>query len=80
MENGSFTASITAIALAIVGVASLAVIVSRNSNTTGVIQASGNAFSQGLATAVSPVTGGATSGSSNWAASFGGGLSSFPVG
>lgn len=45
------------IALAIIGVAFLAVLVSRNSNTTGVISASGNAFSGGLATALSPITG-----------------------
>jgi len=44
--------------MAIVGVAIIAVLVSRNANTTGVIQASGNAFSGSLATALSPVTGG----------------------
>ncbi len=46
------------IALAIVGVALLAVLVSRNSDTANIFSASGNAFSQGLATAVSPITGG----------------------
>lgn len=48
---------IVVIALAIVGVATLAVIVSRNSNTTGVISSTGNAFSNALAKALSPVTG-----------------------
>ena len=50
--------SIVTVLLAIVGVAVLAVIVSRNSNTTGVIQAGGSAFSGSLATALSPITGG----------------------
>lgn len=50
--------SLVTIAVAIVGVAILAVLVSRNSNTAGVIGAAGGAFSKSLATAVSPVTGG----------------------
>lgn len=50
-------ASIVAIGTAIVGVAILAVLVSRRSNTAGVISAGGNAFSQMLGTAISPVTG-----------------------
>lgn len=50
--------SVAAILLAIVGVATLAVVVSKNSNTTGVIQATGSAFSQSLATALTPITGG----------------------
>lgn len=54
-------ANITAIALAIVGVASLAVIVSKNSNTSGVITSSGQAFSMSLGTALSPITGFANS-------------------
>ena len=48
---------ITTIALAIVGVAILAVLVSRNSNTAGVINSGSSAFSTGLATAEGPVTG-----------------------
>lgn len=46
------------IAVAITGVAILAVLVSKNANTAGVIKAGGSAFSQALAVAVSPVTGG----------------------
>lgn len=46
------------IAVAIVGVATLAVLVSRQANTAGVIKAGGNAFSEALRAAVSPVTGG----------------------
>ncbi|MDR3562357.1 MAG: hypothetical protein P4N59_13130 [Negativicutes bacterium] len=49
--------SLTSIAVAIVGLAVLAVIVSKNANTSAVIQASGSAFSNAIATAQSPVTG-----------------------
>jgi arginine exporter protein ArgO len=50
--------SVTTVLLAIVGVAIIAVLVSKNANTTNVISAGGSAFSQGLGTALSPVTGG----------------------
>jgi hypothetical protein len=50
--------SIVTIAVAIVGVATLSVIVSRNAQTPQVIQAAGNSFAGALAAAVSPVTGG----------------------
>lgn len=56
--NESMMNSLVTVATAIVGVAILAVIVSRNSNTSGVIGAAGNAFSNALGVAVSPVTGG----------------------
>lgn len=55
MEKG--TEAIVTIGTAIIGVAILAVIVSRNSNTTGVIQAAASGFGNALAVAVSPVTG-----------------------
>lgn len=45
------------IAVAIVGVALLAVLVSRNANTAGVISASGNAFTSALNAATGPVSG-----------------------
>jgi hypothetical protein len=48
---------ITTVALAIVGVAVLAVLVSRNANTSGVINASSSAYNSALATAEGPVTG-----------------------
>lgn len=51
------TEQISAILLAVVGVAILAVLVSRNANTAGVLQAGGAAFSGILGTAISPVTG-----------------------
>lgn len=41
----------------VVGVAIIAVLVSRNANTAGVLQAGGSAFSSILGTAISPVTG-----------------------
>jgi membrane DNA delivery protein len=49
--------SVTTVLLAIVGVAIIAVIVSKNANTSGVIGAGGSAFSQSLGAAISPITG-----------------------
>jgi hypothetical protein len=46
------------IAVAITGVATLALLVSKRANTAGVIGAAGKAFSQSLGVALSPVTGG----------------------
>ena len=48
---------LTTVTMAIVGVAIIAVLVSKNSNTSGVLGAYGNAFSQLLGTAEAPVTG-----------------------
>ena len=56
MEN-NFWGTISAIALAIVGTATVALIVSKNANTTGVIGATSAAFSNALGVALSPVTG-----------------------
>jgi hypothetical protein len=53
---------IVTIAVAIVGVAILAVLFSKKANTAGVIQAAGTAFSGALNAATSPITG-STSGS-----------------
>lgn len=52
---------ITVILIAIVGVATLAVIVSKQSNTSSVIQAATGGFSQALQAALSPITGGTNS-------------------
>jgi hypothetical protein len=57
---------IATIATAIVGVAILAVLVSRRADTANVIRSAGGAFSQALATAVSPVTGGSGVGVSSF--------------
>lgn len=42
---------------ALIGLAALAVLVSRNANTTGVTNSLSSAFNSGLATAEGPVTG-----------------------
>lgn len=55
--------SVTTVLLAIVGVAIIATLVSKNANTSQVIQSGGAAFSQSLGTALSPVTGGSGFGS-----------------
>jgi hypothetical protein len=55
---GHFGDQITAILTAIIGVAILAVILSKNSNTVGVIASASQGFSAALGTAVSPITGG----------------------
>ena len=52
------TEQVSAILLAVVGVAILAVLVSKNANTAGVLQAGGSAFSSILGAATAPVTGG----------------------
>ncbi len=55
--GGEIVRDISAIALAIVGVAVLAILVSRNANTTGVINSASSAYNTALATAEGPVTG-----------------------
>jgi hypothetical protein len=49
--------SVVTVLTAIIGVAIIAVLVSKQANTSGVIQAGGSAFSGALGTALSPVTG-----------------------
>ncbi len=53
---------IVTVAVAIVGVATLAVLVSRNANTAGVIKSAGDAFSGALRAATGPVSGGGMGG------------------
>lgn len=52
------TTAIVSILTAVIGVAFLATIVSKNANTAGVISAGSSGFSQILNTALSPVTAG----------------------
>lgn len=52
------TEAVVTILTAIIGVAILAVLVSRRSNTAGVMTAGGNAFASMLGAATGPVTGG----------------------
>ena len=54
----SLTEAAVTITLAIVGVAMLAVLVSRNANTAGVLTAYGNTFSAMIGAATRPVSGG----------------------
>jgi hypothetical protein len=53
--------SVVTIFTALVGVAIVAVLVSKNANTSGVISAGASGFAQDLAAAVSPITGGSGS-------------------
>lgn len=55
---GDATHSLVAIALAIVGVAIIAVLVSKNTQTAKVIQAGASGFGNVLGVAISPATGG----------------------
>jgi len=49
--------SVVTVATAIVGLAIIAVLVSKNANTSGVLSAGGSAFSNALSAAEAPVTG-----------------------
>jgi hypothetical protein len=53
----AFLNSIVSVLLAIIGVATLAVIVSKNADTGSVLNAGGNALNGLLKTAISPVSG-----------------------
>jgi len=56
--KGDAVAAIVTVLTAIIGIAIVAVLVSSNAQTSGVITSAGNALSGILKTAVSPVTGG----------------------
>jgi hypothetical protein len=49
--------STVTVLMAIIGVAIIAVLVSKNANTSGVLSAGGNAFGGALGAALQPVTG-----------------------
>lgn len=53
----SFTESVATIALAIIGLAIVAVIVSRQSNAAGIIRAGASGLANNIGIAISPVTG-----------------------
>ena len=65
----SLVTSVTTVLLAITGVAIIAVLVSKNANTSGVISAGAQGYSTALSTALSPITGGGST------FNFGGGAS-----
>lgn len=70
---------IVTVAVAIVGVAILAVLVSRKSNTAGVLAAAGSAFANSLSAATGPVTGAVSAPVNNiGGGGFGGGGLSIP--
>jgi hypothetical protein len=56
--------NIAAFAASIIGLAMVAVILSKNSNTQGVLSSAGSSFSGIIGAAVSPVTGGSSGSSS----------------
>jgi len=66
--------AIIAILTSVIGVSIIAVLVSNQSNTSNVLTAAGTAFSNILKTAVSPVTGGSSSGLGSLGSSLGTGL------
>lgn len=65
--------SIVTVLTAIIGVAILAVLVSRQSNTVGVVNAAASGFATDLRAALSPVAGGGGIGTSGISFNFGGG-------
>lgn len=62
---------VVTIAVAIIGVALLAVLVSKNANTSTVLTSAGTAFATALGAATAPVTGANSVGSSLTMPSFG---------
>lgn len=74
----ALTEMLLTIGMGIIGVAFLAVIVARNSNTAGVIQASASGFGNALDVAISPITGATTA--PNLAYPGGGGIGSLTGG
>ena len=54
--------SVVTVATAIVGLAIIAVLVSKQANTAGVLQAGGSAFAQDLSAATNPFSGGSSFG------------------
>lgn len=60
---GNVTGQVVTVLTAIIGVAMLAVLVSRNSQTPQVVKAFGDAFGGSIKAAVSPIMGGGMGGS-----------------
>jgi hypothetical protein len=71
--------SIVTVLTAIIGVAILAVLVSRNSQTTNVINAAASGFATDLKAALSPVAGGGGIGVNGVSFNFGGGAPIQPL-
>jgi hypothetical protein len=60
--SDSLATSIVTVLMGIIGVAIIAVLVSRNAQTPQVLQSGGSAFSGVLGAALSPITGGSYTG------------------
>ena len=60
--SDNFITGLTSVALGVLGVATLAVIFSKNADTSNVIKAGGSALAQNIGAAVSPITGGGVGG------------------
>lgn len=54
----SFLEGAATVALAVIGLAMVAILISRRSNTAGIIQASASGLANNIGVAISPVTGG----------------------
>lgn len=70
----TFTEAAVTIALAVIGLAIVSVLVSRNANTVGVIQAGASGLANNVAVAESPVTGVQVQPNLNYPSSFGAGF------
>ena len=68
----SFVEGVATIALAIVGLAIVAVLVARNSNTAGIIRAGASGLANNIGVAISPVTGASYSPDLSYGGGFGG--------
>jgi hypothetical protein len=68
----SFLESISTIALAVIGLAIVAVIVSRNSNAVGLVRASASGLANNIGVAISPVTGASYTPDLSYGSGFGG--------
>jgi hypothetical protein len=60
-DSSSFGGVISGLVVGVITVAIVAVVLSRNANTAGVIGASGSGLASVIGAAVSPITGGASS-------------------
>lgn len=72
--SDSIITSVVTVLMAIIGVAIIAVLVSKNANTSGVLASGGQSFAQSLGAATAPITGG---GFSSFGLNFAGGGASF---
>lgn len=75
MFNSMVEAGVT-IALAIIGLAIIATLVSRNANTTGVVQSVASGLANNIGVAASPVTGAQVALNTSYPGSFGMGFGS----